>query len=321
MPLAYSSDLRWRIVWLYYYKEKTIKEISELLFISSRSVQRYTALFDETGDISPATYQHGPQRLLTVYEETALVQALLSKPDMYLEELRQEIIQSTGTDVSTSTICRTLKRLGFSRKRLRHVALQRSEEKRKTFMEEMEYLNADMLVWIDECGSDKRNEIRKCGYSLRGLTPVSFKFLSHSKRLSAIPVVTTRGIEDVFVTEGTVNGDIFLQFVEQCLVPVLQPFNGSNARSIVKMDNASIHHVTEVVERIIDTGALVRFLPPYSPDMNPAEEVFSKVKKFLTNNDVAFSSSTSPRLLITMAFNTVNSTDYMGYIRHSGYCT
>ena len=62
----------------------------------------------------------------------------------------------------------------------------------------------------------------------------------YGKRLSAIPIVTTHGVEDVFFTDKNVNGDIFLQFVDQCLVPVLQPFNGSNARSVVVMDNASI---------------------------------------------------------------------------------
>ena len=149
-------------------------------------------------------------------------------------------------------------------------------------MEEMSYLHADILVWIDECGSNRRNEIRKYGYSLRGLTP------SRGKRYSAIPVMSTRGIEDVLVTDKSVNGDLFLQFVEQCLVPVLQPFNGSNPRSVVIMDNASIHHVSSVVTRIQQTGAILRFLPPYSPDLNPVEEVFSKVKKFLANNDVAF---------------------------------
>ena len=68
----------------------------------------------------------------------------------------------------------------------------------------------------------------------------------------------------MYVTDNTVSGDIFLQFVKQCLVPVLQPFNGSNARSVVIMDNASIHHVEKVVERIQQTGAIIRFLPPYS---------------------------------------------------------
>jgi len=154
-------------------------------------------------------------------------------------------------------------------------------------------------------GSDRRNEIRKYRYSLRGITPISYKFFSCGKRLSAIPVVTTRGIEDIFVTNKTVNGDVFLQFVEQCLVPVLQPFNGSNARSVVIMDNASIHHVARVVERIQQTGAIIHFLPPYSPELNPAEEVFSKIKKFLANNDVAFSTTMTPSFMITTVFNTV----------------
>jgi len=113
------------------------------------------------------------------------------------------------------------------------------------------------------------------------MTPVSYKFVSCGKRLSAIPVVTTRGIEDTFVTDKTDNGDVFLQFVEQCLVPVLQPLNGSNARSVVIMDNTSIHHVARVVERIQQTGAIIRFLPPYSPDLNPAEEVFRKPRSSL----------------------------------------
>lgn len=60
MPLAYSNDLRWRIVWLYYCKEKSIEEIQELLYVSTRSVRRYLTLFEETGDVSPAIQQHGP---------------------------------------------------------------------------------------------------------------------------------------------------------------------------------------------------------------------------------------------------------------------
>ena len=59
-------------------------------------------------------------------------------------------------------------------------------------------------------------------------------------------------------------------------MPILQPFNGSNARSVVVMDNASIHHVDRVVRSIQNTGALIRFLPPYSPDYNPLEESFPR---------------------------------------------
>ena len=69
-------------------------------------------------------------------------------------------------------------------------------------------------MWIKQ---EERGQ--KVGYSLRGLTPTSYKFVSRGQRLSAIPVVITHGIEDVFITNKSVNGDFFLQFVEQCLVP------------------------------------------------------------------------------------------------------
>ena len=82
------------------------------------------------------------------------------------------------------------------------------------------------------------------------------------------------------------------------------------------MDNASIHHVEKVIEQ---TGAIIQFLPPYSPDLNPAEEVFSKIKKFLVNNDVAFPTTMTPSFIITMAFNTITTADCNAYITHAGY--
>ena len=112
------------------------------------------------------------------------------------------MLQSRLVGASVSTICRTIKNLGFSRKKLiRQVALQRSDEKRTEFMEEMRYLKADMIVWIDECGTNRRNEIRKYGYSPRGLTPRGYKLVVYGKRLSAILIVTTHGVEDVFITD------------------------------------------------------------------------------------------------------------------------
>ena len=81
----------------------------------------------------------------------------------------------------------------------------------------------------------------------------------------------------------------FADFVKRCLLPVLKPFNYSNSHSVVIMDNASIHHVQEVAD-LIETraGARVCFLPPYSPDLMPAEGVFSQVKSLLKQNHKLF---------------------------------
>lgn len=126
--------------------------------------------------------------------------------------------------------------------------------------------------------------------------------LARGKRISAVGVISTRGVEDSYLIEGNVNADVFISIVENALLPIPQPFNGSNPRSIVIMDNASIHYVDSVCQLIESTGANIRFLPPYSPDMNPIE-VFSKVKAFRRNNGTAYLASSDARTLIAMGFN------------------
>ena len=319
MPLPLSADLRWRIVWLHHYKEYSNQDIADLLYIHVTTVRRIIAQYDTYGDVAPVNYKHGPTRMLGQQDEDTIIELLMDNPAMYLDELQRELHQNTGTWTSISTIFRTIRRLGFTRKMLRHVAMQRSDDRRAEFMEEMKYPSANMIVWLDETGSDRRNERRKRGYHLRGMTPTDFKFTVRGKRLSSIGIMSTRGVEDVDTYEGNINGDIFCDFIERCLVPILQPFNGTNDRSIVVMDNASIHHVDRVITTIQNTGALLRFLPPYSPGYNPIEELFSKVKAYLKANDLAYDVTTSPSLLITMGFCTVTTEDCIGYITHAGY--
>ena len=103
-----------------------------------------------------------------------------------------------------------------------------------------------------------------------------------------------RGVEDVYIHEGTVNGDVFEDCVHTTLLPTLQPFNGANSRSVVVLDNASIHHLDQIQDIITSSGALIRFLPPYSPDLMPLEEVFSKVKYFIRANEHVFLTTSSP---------------------------
>ena len=306
-------------MWLHHYKELDYKAIADLLYVHISTVRRIIISYDSSGDVSPVTYHHGPRKMLGEPEELCIVESLLATPSIYLDELQQELFQSAGTWASISTIFRTIRRLGITRKRLRHVAMQRSDVSRAEFMEEMSYISASMIVWLDETGSDRRNERRKFGYHLRGMTPIDYKLTIRGKRLSSIAIMSTRGLEDVDTYEGNINGDIFCDFVERCLVPILQPFNGTNCRSVVVMDNASIHHVDEVVSTIHATGAILRFLPPYSPDYNPLEESFSKVKGFLKANELAYDVTSHPRLLVAMGFNTVTTEDCNGYIRHAGY--
>ena len=84
--------------------------------------------------------------------------------------------------------------------------------------------------------------------------------------------MSSDGIHDISIYyEGSVNGERFENFVRSCL-------NWVNKHSVVILDNASIHHVDGVVDLIENqVGAKLLFLPPYSPDLNPLEEIFSQV--------------------------------------------
>jgi hypothetical protein len=210
--------------------------------------------------------------------------------------------------------------MGCTRQKIEHIALQRSDESRARYMADIAIYNPEMFIWIDETGCDRRNSIRKYSYSLRGVTPRDHRLLIRGTRYSAIPVMSMQGIHDVAIMEGTVNGDRFEQFVANTLLPILNPFNGSNPLSIVVMDNCSIHHVDQV-KYLIEVTAQARliFLPPYSPDLMPLEEVFSKIKAIMKENDALFQVFSAPRALLAMAFSMISIQDCLGYIQHSGY--
>ena len=174
-----------------------------------------------------------------------------------------------------------------------------------------------MLVFVDETGADHKNRIRQYGYSLRGRPLRSYKLLSRGERVSAIACISAAGLLDVKTLKDTSDGDTFYHFVQSHLIPHLMPFNGINPHSVVIMDNCSIHHVPEVVKSITDVGALIHFLPPYSPDLNPIEETFSKVKSLLKAYDNMLLQVHDTETLLLLAFNEITQEDCNGWIRHS----
>ena len=203
-----------------------------------------------------------------------------------------------------------------------HVSCSHSKVRhaKSKIMGEKSIYDSSMLVWLDETGCDRRHSIRKYAYSICGLPLSDHRILIRGMRYTAIPVLSVEGIHDVYLQKGTMNGESFANFVQSCLIPILQPFNWVNSRSVVILDNAAIHHVQEV-EDLIETQAGCRlcYLPPYSPDMNPAEGVFSQIKSIMKRNDKLFQVYPSPRALIAMAFGMVSTGDCIGHISNSGY--
>jgi transposase len=115
---------------------------------------------------------------------------------------------------------------------------------------------------------------------LRGRAPAGQRLVcktphGHWKLTTFTAALRHDRIDAPFVLDGPMNGPIFLQYVRQFLVPAL------SAGDIVVMDNLSVHKVDGVAEAIEAAGAKLLYLPPYSPDLNPIEQVFAKLKALL----------------------------------------
>ena len=249
--------------------QEDAKEVASKFYVSIKTQDVYLNCTSKLVVFSISSH-----KILSESEELVLLNALLDTPGIFLDEVQQHLFEKCGKWVSTSTLCREAKRMGLTRQKMRKIAIQRSDMAHASFMVQVDGMNADMFVWVDETGSDKRHAARKYAYSLRGVTPINnCLYYVPGKRISAISAVSTRGVEDVYLTEGGVDGKTFCDFIRKCLLPNIMPFNGSNPRSIVVLDNASIHYADEAVQLLSNAGALLWFLPPYNPDLNPIEQL------------------------------------------------
>ena len=167
-----------------------------------------------------ACNKNGPQHLLREFEQITLLRLILANPGIYLREVKGELLNMFGVSVSEATICRTLRYMGCTRQTMHHVAIQQSEVCRGRFMAEISMYDPSMLIWLDETGCDGRNTICKCGYSLGGMPLSDHRLLVLGVCYSAIPVISMEGIHDVYVTEGTVDGKGFSEFVSSSLLPI-----------------------------------------------------------------------------------------------------
>ena len=131
---AYLSDLRWRMVHQRCMLGLPYRKIAENLNVDYSTVCRTVKLFEDTGSVdSIQGFHENTSKKLDPHDEMVILEAVLDCPFMYLHELQNMLLQATGTNVSTATICKFLHSQGFSHKKLAFRAQQRSDELRALF--------------------------------------------------------------------------------------------------------------------------------------------------------------------------------------------
>ena len=219
--------------------------------------------------------------------------------------------------MTESTICTFLKKANFTRQRLKLYAIQRDEFLRAQFITDVSLYSKDMLVFLDETGTDRRDTIRKKGYSLRGKPIRAQRLLAKGEHISVICAMCVDEIMCCKIERGSVDGESFVDFLEKSLMPNLMPFNGYNPRSVVIMDNCSIHHVDHVSVLLQQIGVLIQWLPPYSPDFNPLEEAFSKVKLMMKAMEAEMQANEDIDTVVYSAFSCITSQDCLQWVKNS----
>ena len=185
-------------------------------------------------------------------------------------------------------------------------------ERRKNFKLARLFADPKSFVFLDE-SSAKTNMTRLYGRAPGGQRCIDRTPHGHWKTLTMLSAIGYHGVieQATVVVDGSVDSDVFIAYVEQCLVPSLEPGN------IVVMDNLSAHKDKRVRELIEAAGCDLWYLPAYSPDLNPIEKLWSKVKTYLRR----VSAKTIDALIqaIVAALRSVGDDECANYFKACGY--
>ena len=171
-------------------------------------------------------------------------------------------------------------------------------------------MDAANLVFLDESGLNL-GMTRLYGRAYKGERVVDYIPDIRFQRISVISSVRLDGTCVAMSFNGALDGELFKKYLEEFLVPSLR------SNDIVIMDNLSSHKVAGVISIIEKAGAKVLYLPPYSPDLNPIEMMWSKIKAYLRKVKARTSETLSEALAI--ALKNVNDLDINGWFKCSGY--
>ena len=171
----------------------------------------------------------------------------------------------------------------------------------------------ERLVFLDECGV-LTNMARLWGRSPRGTRAYGAVPCGHWQRLTVLGALGIGGIVASMSIEAATSGAVFLAYLERVLLPELRR---TKPDAVLVLDNLRAHKTAAVRRRLDCSGFLYRYLPAYSPDLNPIEPAWAKLKTELRR--VAARTAEALHQALGPALNTITAQDAAGFFRHAGY--
>ncbi|KAI7933643.1 hypothetical protein MJO28_017540 [Puccinia striiformis f. sp. tritici] len=251
--------------------------------IHKKTMDWWLRLYESTRSVvrNPSTYRdRGRPLAISSEAREFLLDVLQHEPTLYLDELQVHLEAMTGVHHPISTIHDDLRsRLQLSRKVAMTVHPGQSAIRRANYICEIAEIPSEYLVFTDEAGVSQDTHRRKIGWSRRGFRTRRIYRRHDAMRVNVLPAVSLDGILCSIAQPGSITRLDMEYFVEQVLMPSMNPYPGPN--SVLIMDNAQIHHGGRIQEICDLHRVRLIYLPPYSPDFNPIEKVFSVLKSRL----------------------------------------
>jgi transposase len=200
-----------------------------------------------------------------------------------------------------------------SQKKIVHASERQTDRVRLDrwlFTRHREKLELHRLLFFDESGVNL-SMARPYGRAVRGVRVEGFVPKNWGESVTLIAGIGQRGLLAPLILDGSMTGDAFEAYIEQAVVPHIQ------SGDVLVWDNLSAHKRARVRELVSEAGASILFLPPYSPDLNPIELAWSKVKTFLRSRGAR-----TPEALeqaVADAFASITTSDIAHWLSHCGY--
>ncbi|HEY7418140.1 MAG TPA: IS630 family transposase, partial [Ktedonobacteraceae bacterium] len=202
---------------------------------------------------------------------------------------------------------RASQRLNWTRKKKTIRASEQNEAERAVWREQAKELDANKLVFVDECGSNIALT-RLYSRSPQGTRAYGSVPQNRRANITLVAALSLQGMGEAFLLEGSADTTMFELYVEQILAPSLQ------AGQIVILDNLNTHTGAKVRQAIEAQGCQLLFLPSYSPDFSSIEEAFSQLKAFL--RPVSAHTHEALQEAIGQALLTITTHDALGWFTH-----
>ncbi|HEX6122808.1 MAG TPA: IS630 family transposase [Ktedonobacterales bacterium] len=189
-------------------------------------------------------------------------------------------------------------------------ASERHEEARTAWRDDAAQRDPQQFVFVDETGTHT-SLTRRYGWAPHDQRAIGTVPRNHGKNTTLVAALTPDGLHAPWLIEGAMTTETFDWYIREQLAPVLRP------GQVVVLDNLSAHKAERIRQAITARGCELLFLPPYSPDFTPIEQVFSKLKAFLRG----LGARTQEALLeaVRLAIEAITRDDVAAWFAHAGY--